>query len=87
MELIGFAFFLFIVGLFVAAAIISAFFIWIGTKIAGVPDATFGRAVWAARWYRALGVRELAGEMPLNKPMSRAVKLGAVRPRDHCAIR
>lgn len=48
MELIGFTLFLFFVGLFVAATIISAFFIWIGSRVAGVPEATFGKAFWAA---------------------------------------
>ena len=48
MELIGFALVLFFVGLFVAATVISAVFIWIGTKIAGVSGATFGKAFWAA---------------------------------------
>ena len=48
MELIGFGLFLFFVALFVAATVISAFFIWIGTKIAGVSGATFGKAFWAA---------------------------------------
>jgi hypothetical protein len=48
MELIGFGLVLFFIGLFVAATIISAFFIWIGTKVAGVSGATFGKAFWAA---------------------------------------
>jgi hypothetical protein len=48
MELIGIGLFLFFVALFVAATVISAFFIWIGTRIAGVSGATFGRAFWAA---------------------------------------
>jgi len=48
MELIGFALVVFFFCLFVAATIISAFFIWIGTKVAGVPGATFGKAIWAA---------------------------------------
>lgn len=48
MELIGFTLVLFFIGLFVAATVISAFFIWIGTKIAGVSGATFGKALWAA---------------------------------------
>jgi hypothetical protein len=48
MELIGFSLFLFFVALFLAATVISALFIWIGTKIAGVSGATFGKAFWAA---------------------------------------
>ncbi len=48
MELIGFGLVLFFIGLFVAATVISAFFIWIGAKIAGISDATFGKAFWAA---------------------------------------
>jgi len=48
MELIGFAIVLFFIGLFVAATVISAFFIWIGTKVARVSGATFGKAFWAA---------------------------------------
>lgn len=48
MELIGFAIVLFFVGLFVAATVISAIFIWIGSKIARVSGATFGKAFWAA---------------------------------------
>lgn len=48
MELIGFALVVFFAGLFVAATVISAFFIWIGTKVARVSGATFGKAFWAA---------------------------------------
>jgi hypothetical protein len=48
MELIGFTLVLFFIGLFVAATVISAFFIWIGTKVARVSGATFGKAFWAA---------------------------------------
>ncbi len=48
MELIGFTLVIFFFGLFVAATVISAFFIWIGTKIARVSGATFGKAFWAA---------------------------------------
>jgi hypothetical protein len=48
MELLGFTLVLFFIGLFVAATVISAFFIWIGTKVARVSGATFGKAFWAA---------------------------------------
>jgi hypothetical protein len=48
MELIGFALVIFFVGLFVAATVISAFFIWIGAKVARVSDATIVKAFWAA---------------------------------------
>jgi hypothetical protein len=48
MELIGLALVLFFVGAFVVATVVSAFFIWIGAKVAGVAKATFGKAVWAA---------------------------------------
>ncbi len=48
MELIGLTLFLFVLGLFVVATVVSAFFIWIGAKVAGVGNATFGKAFWAA---------------------------------------
>jgi hypothetical protein len=48
MGLVGLTLFLFFLGLFVAGVIVSAFFIWLGAKIAGVAKATFGKAVWAA---------------------------------------
>ncbi len=48
MELIGFAVVFFFLGLFVLATIVSAFFILIGAKVAGVENAGFGNAFWAA---------------------------------------
>ena len=48
MELVSLAIVLFFVGVFVVATAVSAFFIWIGAKVARVADATFGKAFWAA---------------------------------------
>lgn len=36
------------VGIMVLAALIAGFFMWIGAKMAGVENATFGKAIWAA---------------------------------------
>jgi hypothetical protein len=48
MALIGFTVVLYFIGLFVLATIISGFFIMIGAKVAGVENAGFGKAFWAA---------------------------------------
>ncbi len=48
MEIVGFALFLFIAGCIVVATAISAVFIWIGAKLAGIRGATFLRSFWAA---------------------------------------
>jgi hypothetical protein len=48
MELVGFALFLFFACCFLVATIISAIFIWVGAKLAGIQGATFIRSFWAA---------------------------------------
>ena len=48
MEIVGFALFLFVAGCIVVATAISAIFIWIGAKLAGIDGATFLRSFWAA---------------------------------------
>ena len=40
--------FLLVVGVVVVATMVSAFFIWLGAKIAGVKNATFMKSFWAA---------------------------------------
>ena len=37
-----------IVGLVIIAAVIAGFFMWIGAKMAGVENATFGKSIWTA---------------------------------------
>jgi len=48
MEIVGFALLLFVAGCIVVATVISAIFIWLGAKLAGIKGATFGRSFWAA---------------------------------------
>jgi hypothetical protein len=48
MQLAGPTLFLFIISCIIAATAISAIFIWIGTKFAGIRNATFGKAFYAA---------------------------------------
>lgn len=48
MELVGFALFLFLACCFIVVTIISALFIWIGAKLAGIEGATLIRSFWAA---------------------------------------
>ena len=46
--IVGFTLFLFIAGCIVVATAVSAVFIWIGAKLAGIDGATFIRSFWAA---------------------------------------
>jgi hypothetical protein len=48
MEIVGFALFLFVAGCIVVATAVSAVFIWIGARLAGIDRATFVRSFWAA---------------------------------------
>jgi hypothetical protein len=48
MKLIGFTLLLVFVICVLIATALSALFIWIGSKFAGVPDAGFGKAFYAA---------------------------------------
>lgn len=48
MEIVGFALFLFVAGCIVVATAVSAVFIWMGAKLAGIGGATFGKSFWAA---------------------------------------
>ncbi len=48
MKLIGLTLLLIIAVCILVATALSALFIWIGSKFAGVPHATFGRAFYAA---------------------------------------
>jgi len=48
MKLIGLTLIIIIAICILIATAFSAFFIWIGSRFAGVPNATFGRAFYAA---------------------------------------
>ncbi|MBN1574309.1 MAG: hypothetical protein JW984_14010 [Deltaproteobacteria bacterium] len=48
MEIVGFALFLFVAGCIAVATAVSAIFVWIGAKLAGISGATFLRSFWAA---------------------------------------
>ena len=66
MHLVGFTLILFVISCIMAATALSASFIWIGSKLAGIQKATFGKAfisallssvaVWSLTGYSAVYV-------------------------------
>ena len=66
MQLVGFTLILFVISCIMAATALSASFIWIGSKLAGIQKATFGKAfisallssvaVWSLTGYSAVYV-------------------------------
>ena len=66
MQLVGFTLILFVISCIMAATALSASFIWIGSKLAGIQTATFGKAfisallssvaVWSLTGYSAVYV-------------------------------
>ena len=66
MQLVGFTLILFVISCIMVATVLSASFIWIGSKLAGIQKATFGKAfisallssvaVWSLTGYSAVHI-------------------------------